>query len=63
MTTPWLGSADSELDYVADVGTSEQLEGYEAMMDLMAIYEHTRNRLINEKLSEEDDESVEGEDD
>ena len=59
MTTPWLGLDDSDLDYVSALGDAERKEGYEAMMDMMAIYEHTKNRLA--KKSDDDEESGEAE--
>jgi hypothetical protein len=59
MTTPWIGLGDADLDYVAEIGDTERREGYEEMMDMIAIYEHTKNRLaIN---GSDEDESGEAE--
>lgn len=55
MTTPWMGYGDSDLDFIAEIGQTEQRDGYEAMMDMMAIYDHTKNRLAKNTDGDSDE--------
>jgi hypothetical protein len=59
MTTPWIGLDDADLDYVAEIGDTERREGYEEMMDMIAIYEHTKNRLAKKSGSENESDEAE----
>ena len=55
MTTPWIGHDDADLDFIAELGQAEQRDGYEAMMDMMAIYDHTKNRLAKKSTGDSDE--------